>query len=284
MGSFNGPLVSVLMTAFNRDKYIAEAIESVLKSSYRHFELIIVDDCSTDNSLVIARRYELLDNRVKVIANEKNVGQFANRNKAASYANGVYLKYLDSDDLIYKYALESMVDSMESFPEAGIGFCDSRGQSETPFPFLIQSKRAYEIHYFKGGLLFSGPSGTIIRRKYFKGVKGFQEFGMPSDIHLNLKLASVAPVVALQRDLFYWRIHEHQVFVKNKNNYDNVLNNYLFNSDILKNYSPLSKEINSQVIRNMNKIFYKNVIHLALMKGQIAKAFSLLRKRPYLHD
>ena len=65
------PLVSVLMTAYNREKYISEAIESVLASTYTNFELIIVDDCSTDNTLAIAKSYEKNDARIKVYLNEK---------------------------------------------------------------------------------------------------------------------------------------------------------------------------------------------------------------------
>ena len=74
-------LVSVLMTSFNREKYIAEAIESVLASTYKDFELIIVDDCSKDNTVGIAKKYEELDSRVKVYINEVNLGDYPNRNK-----------------------------------------------------------------------------------------------------------------------------------------------------------------------------------------------------------
>ena len=90
------PLVSVLMTAYNREKYIAEAIESVLASTYSNLELIIVDDCSKDNTLQIATNYQAKDDRIKVYKNEKNLGDYPNRNKAASYAKGKYLKYVDS--------------------------------------------------------------------------------------------------------------------------------------------------------------------------------------------
>ena len=63
------PLVSVLMTAYNREKYISEAIESVLSSTFKNFELIIVDDGSVDNTVKIARGYELKDSRIKVFTN-----------------------------------------------------------------------------------------------------------------------------------------------------------------------------------------------------------------------
>jgi glycosyltransferase involved in cell wall biosynthesis len=94
------PLVSVLMTVYNREKYISEAIESVMASTYQNWELIIVDDRSKDTSVEIARHYETQDKRIKVYVNEANLGDYPNRNKAASYAEGKYLKYVDASRAI----------------------------------------------------------------------------------------------------------------------------------------------------------------------------------------
>src|SRR5579862_5201402 len=114
------PLVSVLMTAYNREEFIAKAIQSILDSTYSNFELIVVDDCSTDSTIRIAKEYETKDKRIRVFLNEKNLGDYPNRNKAASYASGKYLKYVDSDDIIYPFGLAMMVNRMEAFPEAAI--------------------------------------------------------------------------------------------------------------------------------------------------------------------
>ncbi|GAB3663604.1 hypothetical protein GCM10028791_39020 [Echinicola sediminis] len=86
------PLVSVLMPAYNSEAYIGIAIQSVIDSTYQNWELIITDDNSTDNTLEIARSFEKNDDRVKVILNDKNYGDYPNRNKAASHAQGKYLK------------------------------------------------------------------------------------------------------------------------------------------------------------------------------------------------
>ena len=92
------PLVSILMTSYNREKYIHEAIESVLASTYKNFELIIVDDGSTDSTLQIAYAYAKKNERIRVYNNEKNLGDYPNRNKAASYASGEYMMFVDSDE------------------------------------------------------------------------------------------------------------------------------------------------------------------------------------------
>src|ERR1700753_1799917 len=109
------PLVSVLMTAYNRAEYIGQAIESVLASTHANFELIIVDDGSKDDTLAAARSWAAKDNRIKVYLNEQNLGDYPNRNRAASYATGKYIKYLDSDDLLYPHCLQVMVHGMESY-------------------------------------------------------------------------------------------------------------------------------------------------------------------------
>jgi len=87
------PIVSVLMTSYNREDFIGEAIQSVLNSTFKDFELIICDDGSTDKTVEIARSFEKADPRVKVFINPKNLGDYPNRNQAASHATGKYLKY-----------------------------------------------------------------------------------------------------------------------------------------------------------------------------------------------
>jgi glycosyltransferase involved in cell wall biosynthesis len=84
----NSPLVSVLMTAFNREEYIAEAIESVLGQTLADFELIISDDCSTDRTLEIANAFARRDGRIRVLRNASNLGDYPNRRCAAALARG----------------------------------------------------------------------------------------------------------------------------------------------------------------------------------------------------
>ncbi|MFN9110899.1 MAG: glycosyltransferase family 2 protein, partial [Bacteroidota bacterium] len=106
------------MTAYNRQDFIAEAIESVLAQTYQNWELIVVDDCSKDNTVAIVESYAQNDNRIRVYINEKNLGDYPNRNRAASYASGELLMYVDSDDTIKSDALEYIFKYFQSFPKA----------------------------------------------------------------------------------------------------------------------------------------------------------------------
>lgn len=90
-------LVSIIMPNYNCAKYLPETISSVLNQTYQNWELIFVDDCSTDNSLEIIRSFN--DDRIRIFVNEKNSGAALSRNKALREAKGRWISFLDSDDL-----------------------------------------------------------------------------------------------------------------------------------------------------------------------------------------
>ena len=106
------PLVTVSMPAFNSERYIAEAIESILAQSYENFELIIVDDGSTDRTREIVERYS--DPRIIKIFSDQNRGLITTRNLIASIAKGKYLALLDADDRAFPERLQLQVDFLES--------------------------------------------------------------------------------------------------------------------------------------------------------------------------
>lgn len=212
----SSPLVSVIITCYNSQDFIEEAIESVLTNNYQNVEIIIVDDNSTDDSLKILKKYEKKDERIKVYYNQLNLGDYPNRNFASQLCNGKYIKYLDSDDILYPHGLQSMVFSMEMFPEAGLGMMWGDVTFE-PSPILIQSKKAYELYFLKDQWLSVGPTGSIYRKDCFFDVGGFSEMPYIGDMDLNLKLAAKFPVVRLHYDLVFYRIREGQQLALGQN-------------------------------------------------------------------
>ena len=90
-------LVSIIMPNYNSAEYIVKTIESVLAQTYRNWELIIVDDCSTDNSVEVIEQYK--DDRIRLMRNTENCGAARSRNRAIEAANGRWIAFLDSDDL-----------------------------------------------------------------------------------------------------------------------------------------------------------------------------------------
>ncbi|RYD81646.1 MAG: glycosyltransferase family 2 protein [Sphingobacteriales bacterium] len=278
--NFEGtPLVSVLMTSFNREKYIAEAIKSVLASTYKNFELIIADDASYDSTVEIAKKYEHADSRVKVYANPENLGQFANRNKAAEYASGKYIKYFDSDDVLFPHALETMVESMEKYPEAGAGLIYYNDHLKKATPLIFTPRECYINHYFKGiTFLTVGPSGSIFVRKIFEEMGRFDTTsGILADTLLMLRIAAIYPIVGIEKDLFHWRMHDEQVTEGQKNIYEMIAERYSINQKVLAaDRSPLSEVEKKMVKRNLKNIVIRTFPRI-IFKIPLDKSFKLFK-------
>ena len=105
-------LVSIIMPSYNTAKFISETIESVLAQTYPNWELIIVDDCSTDDTDAVVCPY-LVDDRIRYIKNEKNRGAAVSRNRALREAKGKWVAFLDSDDLWFPEKLEKQISFMK---------------------------------------------------------------------------------------------------------------------------------------------------------------------------
>lgn len=107
-------LVSIIMPSYNSEKYISESIDSVIKQTYKNWELLIVDDLSTDNTYKIAKRYQLSDSRIKVFQLENKGGASVARNYAIKNAKGKYIAFLDSDDLWKSKKLAKQIKFMKA--------------------------------------------------------------------------------------------------------------------------------------------------------------------------
>lgn len=104
-------LVSIIMPNYNGEKYLKETLDSVLNQTYENWELLFVDDCSTDRSVEIVKSYK--DSRIKLLLNETNSGAATSRNYALREAKGKWIAFLDSDDLWTNDKLEKQVEFME---------------------------------------------------------------------------------------------------------------------------------------------------------------------------
>ena len=105
-------LVSIIMPNYNSERFLHETIKSVINQTYTNWELIIVDDCSTDSSLDIIKEYASQDSRIRLFENEKNMSAAYSRNLALREAKGKWIAFLDSDDIWYAQKLEKQIDFM----------------------------------------------------------------------------------------------------------------------------------------------------------------------------
>lgn len=271
------PFVSILMTAYNRETLIPEAIESVLTCSYPNFELIIVDDRSTDNTFTIIKEFAAKDKRIRYYQNEKNLGDYPNRNKAASYAGGEYMVYLDSDDKMYPDGLSWCVDAMQKFPTAGFGMFWGQSKGEA---FCFKGEEAIRHHFFKYPFLVVGPGGTILKRAAFEQMKGYPEkYGPANDMYFNLKAVCYTDIVLLPFEFFYYRIHGQQ---EKDNWYSYVYNNYLFLKDALEELPlPLSVKEKKWLANKNKRRFLVTIIRYAFITKKIKNTLLAIKRAQF---
>lgn len=267
------PLVSILMTAYNRQQFIAEAIESVLTTPYENWELIIVDDASKDKTVPIASVYRKQDNRINVYVNEKNLGDYPNRNKAASYAKGKYLVNVDSDDTMFAENLGRWVEEMES-QNAEFGIFAKMGNKE---PVLLTPAAAIKKHFFEKPILAFGPGATIVKKAYFDRMKGFPErYGPANDMYHHLKLAASSDTLIFPFPLINYRLHESQEL---NNKYGYLFNNYNYLKDALKELPLPLTEAEIKFLEKKNKRrFLFNIVEYFLKTFNFKKTKEAWKK------
>ncbi len=258
------------MTAYNREQYIAEAIESVLLSTYQNWELIIVDDGSKDDTVSIAQAFADKDKRIKIYVNERNLGDYPNRNKAASYAIGKYLKYLDSDDLIFPWALDVMVLCMEKYPEAAMGVSQYVGN--IIYPKIFYPAEIYRLYYYRNLLLTAGPTGTIIRRDIFEQFGGFSGKRYVGDTELWLRIFQRNSLVLIPPGQFYWREHDgQQIAEERRDNTVEATRQELNETILMDDQTPLPLEERKAIITNLKSIKCRRLIQ-SIAKGKVSSA------------
>ncbi len=266
------PLVSVLTTCYNREAYLAEAIESVLAQSFQNFEYLIVDDCSKDRSCEIALDYARRDSRVRLHRNDVNLGDYPNRNKAASLARGKYLKYVDADDFIYPTGLQVLVEMMEAHPQAGYGLCSLQQHVSRPFPIVLSPEEAYRWHFTGFPLFHKAPLSAMITRTAFDAVGGFPARRMSSDYEMWLRLSESFPVLLMPDGIVWYREHGDQEvasFEKYLGQYEEITWTQLRSARC-----PLNSEDRGRIMRQQRKACRRRVLRY-LMSGRLAVAKSV---------
>lgn len=269
------PLVSVLTTCYNREAYIAETIESVLAQTMSDFEYIIVDDCSKDRSFEIAQSYARKDSRIRVYRNEANLGDYPNRNKAASYATGKYLKYIDSDDILYPHALDVMIRCMEQFQEAALGLVKVHSQQQS-LPVCLTAQDAYVEHHLGKGLFGNAPGSVIIKRQEFESEGRFSGQRYIGDYECWLKLGRKYPVVLIPAYLGWDRKHDVQESNLNEAEYE-VLRFHVASAALTKTDCPLSENQVAQAKTKMRQGHAKLVLHYWLVRRSWSSGLRILK-------
>lgn len=207
------PLFSLMMPAYNYVKYLKAAIDSVKAQTYENWELIIQDDASTDGTYELAWAIAQKDKRIKVHRNEKNLGIPGTRANAIKHITGDLIGHLDSDDTLYPYSLQTMVDFFADHPDVMLAYSDMADMDETGNIFGYRSNRnPGENLAFYGWMAFG-----VYRKTAYDKVKGYNR-DIPSceDGDLFMQICDQNKFARVPVVLYARRNHGNNTSLKNQ--------------------------------------------------------------------
>ncbi len=219
--------ISVIVTSYNYEQYIKDTVESVLEQTFADFELIIIDDCSTDNSAEIIKQFS--DERIKFIQNDKNYGLKYSVQKALKIAQGEWIAFLESDDLWVPKTLETRLKYAEKYSDVGIIFNDVEEFGDEDWLKAVKNnfKRTrnilnrmnfpknifYNINVHNLIMTFSS---VMIKREYFENLN----FNTPIDALLDwwiyIHISYHTEAFYIKEKLTKWRQHRQSYILRKK--------------------------------------------------------------------
>lgn len=213
-------MVSVVMPAYNAEKYIGKAIESIINQTYTDFELIIIEDASTDHTLEEIKKYK--DSRIRLFKNSVNRGIAFSTNVGLRESKGTYIALLDDDDMAAKERLELQVQYMDTHTDIDILGGRSIAIDENDRYLRIENEPRNNPKYMKSLLLFKRVdfrNGTTMIRTSFLRKYGlyYQEgcLGM-QDYRFFIDSSKVGNISSINKILLYSRVHESSETVRTK--------------------------------------------------------------------
>lgn len=224
------PKVSVCMPTYNQARFLPEAIESVLRQSYRYFEFIIIDDCSKDNTSEIIRKYAASDDRIRAVFNERNAGMVNNWNKCLQLARGEYIKYLFGDDVLSSpHALERMVSVLDTEEKVALVastryYIDERSAVIKLVSDYLGRRRSRGAKVVSDCLVdlrnnIGEPSVVLFRKKWAE--RGFNpEYRQIVDLEMWFHILEHGTFAYIDEPLCSFRVHANQ---ETRRNFEQIL-------------------------------------------------------------
>lgn len=253
------PLVSVVMTAYNAEKYIAEAIQSILDQTYKNLELIIVNDGSTDRTLEIINSFD--DNRIRLVNNERNLGAAESSNKGIEIVQGKYIARMDADDISYPNRIEKQVNFLEQHEDIHVvGTFLKVVYEDTDEPDIVW-KYSIDPKIIRSALIFNpgvAHATLMFRREVFNTVKYDTSLCSAIDYDLYCRLSRNIKFSNIPEILYIYRRHKNQMSTginsKQQKNAKKIRLKMLQNMGVVPTESELElhQEISNGIINNFS--------------------------------
>jgi len=207
------PLVSVVIPVYNASKYLSRTLDSVLRQTYKNLEIILIDDCSKDDSLKIMYEYAEKDSRIKVLESEKNQGVAAVRNRGIQAANGEYIALLDSDDIWVEDKIKRQVKLLKE-TDAQIAYSSysfiDENDNEILHPFIVPEETDYKqflyVNCFSCSTIL--VESKLLKEHLFKNDFYHEDYLLWMELlRINIKNAGITDVLAYYRQVYGSRSH-----------------------------------------------------------------------------
>lgn len=210
-------LVSVVLPCYNAELYVESCINSVLNQTYRNFELIIIDDGSTDETIKIINNFN--DNRIKLYRNEANYGITTSLNKALALSKGKYIARIDADDMMHPERISKQVQFLEAPENSQIMLVGSHHYVINKEGILVSFKQ-YPIsdHEIRSVYAFQNPFShptTMMRTDIVKPIGYSDQYPHVEDYHLWGQILRQFKVANIPEYLTYYRVHEQNTSKEN---------------------------------------------------------------------
>ena len=209
----NNNTVFLLITVYNSESYIADTIKSIIEQTYKNWELVIIDDGSTDKSLEISQYYEYCDSRITVIT-QNNTGQTQALYNGMQLNNHPYFGWVDSDDILHPLCLQNTVRMLDADVSTGMVYTEHTLIDNTGTHMNIS--RGDYIPYSPERLLedFMTFHFRLIRTSVFENIGGIcldENINIVQDYNISLKISEVTKILYCSQILYYYRIHASNI-------------------------------------------------------------------------
>lgn len=268
--------VSVVTITFNSSKFVKQAIESVLSQSYSNFEYIISDDCSTDNTWEIIQEYK--DPRIRAWRNERNIGEYPNRNKTLFEAKGDYILWIDGDDILYPHGLAHFMYAAEMFINSAM----IMARPYCPFiiyPYELSPEQIYKFDFLGSPVTINGFPDTLFKTKVLKEFGGLPEKYISGDTFIKRKIAAKYNATLIAQAVSWWRLTPGQASQKLKNEINGIVENVIYNKILLNSEDcPLSFDERELAHINMYGSFLRKIFKEFILRFRFRICFKIFKQ------
>ena len=282
------PEISICIPNYNNEKYLEQSILSAINQDYKNVEIIFVDDCSTDNSFLIAKKYS---NKINIYQNEQNLGQAKNTNKAISLAKADFVVILHSDDQLLKNFCSTLLPLIKNNPNVVMAVgerqeTDETNEIERITPFyntdcLIPGEKQAKVFMMMSFL----PCQVLFRKKTFF------ESGLVNERHIiNLdgllwfQLSLLGDVSYTRKDVSIYRMHQENTTSTYNKTLNHMLEYYITLSEMFKlakgrkyleqYFNDAEKRVGTLTLRYLTDVLRKKDYPLAKQYLKLAEVFN----------